>query len=74
MLVNQVSAASGSCRRCDLAARQQAQELRQLRDSFPDMEITVFPRLAGELRGTDNLTRLLRFTHAQELSLVEALQ
>jgi arsenite/tail-anchored protein-transporting ATPase len=74
MLVNQVSAPSGSCRRCDLAARQQAQELRQLRDSFPDMEITAFPRLAGELRGTENLTRLLRFTYAEELAPVEALQ
>lgn len=74
MLVNQVSAASGSCRRCELAARQDAQELGRLRDSFPEMEITVFPRLAGELRGTNNLSRLLRFTHAQEFAPVEAVQ
>ena len=74
MLVNQVSAASGSCRRCDQDAHRHAQELGCLRDAFPAMGITVFPRLAGELRGTDNLARLLRFAHAEELAPVEAIQ
>ena len=74
MLVNQVIEAAGSCRHCGLAAQQQAQELGQLRDSFPGLDIVIFPLLAGELRGTDSLVRLLRFTHAQELSPAEVLQ
>jgi arsenite-transporting ATPase len=74
LLVNQVIAVPGTCRKCGLTAQQQGREIRRLRAAFPELEMVQLPRRGGELRGRDSLERLLRFACIRELSPVEVAQ
>jgi arsenite-transporting ATPase len=74
LLVNRAIGAAGDCPRCNQASREQAVEVQQLRDSFGDLDMAIFPQLGGEIRGTEALSNLLGFAPARNLSLAEAVR